>query len=62
MEDHPFAAARGGLFNIFAATFHIAGRSSIRNLRTRHAVVMGPTYHLSNYIKLINISYAESGN
>jgi len=27
------------LFNLFAATLHIAGRSSIRNLRARHAVV-----------------------
>jgi len=28
------SAARDGLFNIFAATLHIAGRSSIRILRT----------------------------
>ena len=28
-------------FNIFAATLHIGGRSSIRNLRTRHAMVTG---------------------
>jgi hypothetical protein len=35
------------LFNIFAATLHIAGRSSIRNLRTRHAVVTGT--HLSRF-------------
>jgi len=33
------------LFNLFTATFHIGGRSSIRNLRTRHAVVTGT--HLS---------------
>jgi hypothetical protein len=31
--------------NISAATLHTAGRSSIRNLRTRHAVVTGT--HLS---------------
>jgi len=30
---------RDCIFNIFAATFHIGGRSAIRNLRTRHAVV-----------------------
>jgi hypothetical protein len=30
---------------MFAATFHIADRSSIRNLRTRNAVVTGT--HLS---------------
>jgi hypothetical protein len=29
------------LINIFAATLHIGGSSSIRNLRTRHAVVTG---------------------
>jgi len=29
------------LFNISEATFHTGGRSSIRNLRTRHAVVTG---------------------
>jgi hypothetical protein len=35
------SAIRDGLFNIFAATLHIGGRSSIRNLRKRHAVVTG---------------------
>jgi len=39
MEDHPLSAVRYCLFNISAATLHIAGRSSICNLRTRHAVV-----------------------
>jgi hypothetical protein len=33
LEDHPLSAARDCLFNIFGAV------SSIRNLRTRHAVV-----------------------
>ena len=46
LEDHPLAEVRGFLFNIFAATFHIGDRSSIRNLRTRHVVVTGT--HLSN--------------
>ena len=41
LEDHSLSAARNCLFNIFAATIHIGGRSSIRNLRTRHAVVTG---------------------
>jgi len=41
LEDHPFSAVRDCLFNIFAATLHIGGRSSIRNLRKRHAVVTG---------------------
>jgi len=37
--DYPLSAVRDRLFNIFAATLHTGGRSSIRNLRTRHAVV-----------------------
>jgi len=39
LEDHPSSAVRDCLFNLFAAPLHIGGRSSIRNLRTRHAVV-----------------------
>jgi hypothetical protein len=38
LEDRPLSAVRDCLFNIFSATLHIVGRSSIRNLRTRHAV------------------------
>ena len=38
-ENHPLSAVRDCLFNIFAATLHTGGDSSIRNLRTRHAVV-----------------------
>jgi hypothetical protein len=41
LEDHPVSAVRDCLFTIFAATFLIGGRSSIRNPRTRHAVVTG---------------------
>ena len=41
LEDHLLSAVRDSLFNLFAATLHIAGRSSIRNLRTRNAVVTG---------------------
>jgi len=39
LEDHPLSAICYCLFNIFAVTLHIGGRSSIRNLRTGHAVV-----------------------
>jgi len=39
LEDHPLSAVLNRLFNIFAATPHTGSRSSIRNLRTRHAVV-----------------------
>jgi len=41
LEDHPLSALRDCLFNLFTATLHIGGRSSILNLRTRHAVVTG---------------------
>ena len=36
LEEHLLSAVR---FNIFAATLHIGGRFSIRNMSTRHAVV-----------------------
>jgi hypothetical protein len=45
LEDHPLSAVRDCLFNIFAATLHIGGRSSICNPRTRHAVVTGTHLH-----------------
>jgi hypothetical protein len=35
VEEHPLSAVLDCLFNIFAATLPIGGRSSIRNLRTR---------------------------
>jgi hypothetical protein len=41
LEYHPLSAVHDCLFNIFAATLHIGGRSSIHNPRTRHAVVTG---------------------
>jgi hypothetical protein len=46
LEDHPLPAVRDCLFNAFAGTLHIGGRSSIRKLRMRHAVVTGT--HLSH--------------
>jgi hypothetical protein len=51
-EDHPFSAVHDCLFNIFAATLHIGGRSSIRKLRKRHAVEQGPTDHYTDYIAM----------
>ena len=48
LQDHPLSAVCDCLFNIFTATLHIGGRSSIRNLRTRHAVVTGT--HLSRKV------------
>jgi hypothetical protein len=44
-EDHAVSAVRDYLFSIFAGTLHIGGCFSIRNLRTRRAVVTGT--HLS---------------
>jgi hypothetical protein len=41
LEDQPLSAVRDCLFKIFAATLHIGGRSSNRNMSTRHAVVTG---------------------
>jgi hypothetical protein len=41
LEDHPLSAVRDCLFSIFTAILHIGGRSSIRNLRTHHAVMTG---------------------
>jgi len=41
LKDRPLSAVRDCLFNIFAATLHIGGRSSIRNLKTRNALVTG---------------------
>ena len=41
LEDNTFSAVHDCLFNIFTGTLHIGGRSSIRNRRTRHAVVTG---------------------
>ena len=60
LEDHPLSAVCNCLFNIFTATLHIGGRSSIRNQRTHHAVVIGT--HLSrmpHHIKPKIIMYCQ---
>ena len=49
LEDHPLSAVHDCLFNLFAGTLHIGGRSSIRNLRTCHAVVTGTHYTWTDY-------------
>ena len=49
LEDHPLSTVRDCLFNLFAATLHIGGRSSIGNLRTRHDVVTGTHKHGDPY-------------
>ena len=61
LEDHPLSAVRNCLFNLFAATLHIGGRSSIRNLRTRHAVVTGTTIQNSkNQTKMLRRHHIHS--
>ena len=49
--DHTLSAFRGCLFNLFASTLRIRGRSSIRNLRTPHGVVTGT--HLYKIVSFI---------
>jgi hypothetical protein len=56
LKYHPLSAVRDCLFNTFAATL----RSSIRNLRTRHAVVTGT--HLSFFYSYIHKSLCIVNN
>ena len=49
LEDHPLSAVHECLFNIFAATLDIGGRSYICNQRTCHTVVTAT--HLSWHIQ-----------
>jgi hypothetical protein len=43
LEEHPLYAVRDCLFNIFAATPHVGGRSSIRNPTGTHLNMGGRT-------------------
>jgi hypothetical protein len=49
--DQPLSAVRNCLFSIFAASLHIGGCSSVRNLRTCHAVATGS--HLSRDCRVL---------
>jgi len=51
LEDHPLLDVRDCLFNIFTATLHIIGRSSIRNMSTRNAVVTGTHLSWINWVE-----------
>ena len=53
LEHRPLSAVRDCLFNIFSSTLHIRDRSSIRNLRTRHAVLT--VTHLSRGVILFKL-------
>jgi hypothetical protein len=49
LEGHPLSAVRDYLFNIFAVTPpYLESLSSIRNLRTRHAVVTRDPLNMGN--------------
>ena len=48
LDEHPSLAVQDCLFNLLTATLHIEGRSSIRSLKTRHAVVTGTHYIVSS--------------
>ena len=68
LEDHTSSAVRDCSFNLHAATLHIGGRSTIHNMRTRHAVVtvthsMGYIYkiYLFIYLTAIGLSPGDSG-
>jgi hypothetical protein len=61
-DDYSLSAVRDCLFNTFAATLHIGGRSFIRGVRTRHSVVRGTNLsrfkksrHPYCFIKLKNL-------
>ena len=55
LENHPLSAVRDCLLNIFAATLHIGGRSSIRSLRRRHAVVTGTHLSRTSYYVILSL-------
>ena len=52
LEDHPLSAVRR------QGMVHIGGRSSIRNLRTRHAVMVGTHLPLFNRFIYLRIRSA----
>jgi len=61
LEDYPLWAVCDCLFNTFAATLHIGSCSSIRNLRTCHAMVIGTHLSwMSHHIKPKIITYCQS--
>ena len=59
VQDHPLSAARDCSFNIFATFLHIGDRSSILNLRTRHATLTAT--HLSHNREALLVARKEIG-
>jgi len=61
LEDHLLSAAPHCLFNIFAAALHTGGRSSIRNMKTRHAAATATQITTVEQIQGVN-KFAETVN
>jgi hypothetical protein len=59
MDYYPLSAVRVCLFYIFADNTHIGGRSSIRNMQTRHVVVTDPLIAVLNPQSLSFNSHAH---
>jgi hypothetical protein len=59
LENHPLSAVRDCLFNIFAALY-LEAVSSIRNLRTRHAVVTRDPTNMKDIRENIKMSAKKS--
>jgi hypothetical protein len=57
LGEHPSSAVRDYLFNVFAAALHIGGRSYIRNLRPRHAVLTETHKHGLVYIHILIFAF-----
>ena len=60
LVDQPLPVVRDCLFNMLAATLQIGDRSSIRNLRTRHAAVTGTRLSNTQTSTLLNSSLQYS--
>ena len=56
LEDHTLSAVRDCLFNIFAATHVIGGRSSRRDMRMQLAMVTGTHLSWDSYHYVVNIN------
>jgi hypothetical protein len=52
-DDLPLSAVCDRLFSVIAATSYIWSLSSIRNLRTRHAVVIRDTLVIDYFTKCV---------
>jgi hypothetical protein len=60
LDDRTWSAVLDTLFNIFAATVHTGGCSSIHNLKTRHNVMTG-AHFLSRVMYLfISKTYSQT--